>query len=144
MNNGVAGTVRPKSISFRSWRLLVEEEVPRADVAVDESGLVNGRDGLGGFADEMHAAARQAGIAGGQGGIQVWPFEKLHHQVRAPLGRKAEFQGLHDVRVFQLHRDLALGRFVETFGIGASKTAVFLASRIFRPTTVSVRRSRAM
>ena len=57
MNGGVAGTVRPKSISFNSFAVGRDHEVSRADVAVDEAGQVDRPQRFGRLADELHAAA---------------------------------------------------------------------------------------
>ena len=112
MNGGVAGTVTPKSISFRSLPSVVAEEVPRADVAMDEAGGVDGGDGLGRLADQSQAVAFQAAVAADEQGIQVGPFEVLHHQVRRALGGRAVFVGLDDPRMLQAEGDFAFGGLV--------------------------------
>jgi len=47
--------------------------------------------------------------------------------------RQPKLDRLHDVRVFELNSDLALGRFCSPLN-RASNAAVFLGSRIFSPT----------
>ena len=59
------GHRQPEVDQLQFFAVLVgQQEVSRADVAMDEAGGMHGRDGLGGLADEVDAVARQARIVG--------------------------------------------------------------------------------
>ena len=109
---------------------------------MDEAGGVDRGQGLGRLAEQPQAVSLQAAVAADEQGIHVRAVQILHDKVLRAVGRQPVLVGLDDPRMLQLHRDLAFGGFFPRKR--ASKAAVFSMSRIFSPTILSLRRSRAM
>ncbi len=111
MKGGVAGTVRPKSISLTPVDIGQADEVSRTDVTMDVALGVNVPQGFGHVTDQRNPLAGDVlFLFLDHNVLHAGPGDVLHHDHRLALERDPVFVGFDDFGMLHLNRDFAFAR----------------------------------